>query len=103
MSNLAVGAPTALSVQKQPSDSPQQVRLKEHCREFEALLVQNMFKTMRQAVPDGGLFEKNSRSEMFRDLIDIEVARSVADEPGLGVARELYRQLSGQITDGNKP
>ena len=74
--------------------SPQQAKLRETCREFEALLVQSMFKSMRNSVPDGGLLEKDKSEEMFQDQIDIAAARSFARRPGLGIAESLYRHLA---------
>ena len=50
--------------------------LKESSREFETIFVMEMFKAMRKAVPEGGLFEKSQATEMFQEMLDMETARA---------------------------
>ena len=40
--------------------------LRRSCREFEAIYVNEMYKSMRKTVPESGLFEKKGRSEERR-------------------------------------
>ncbi len=71
--------------------------LQESSREFESLLVLEMLKAMRKAVPDGGLFPKGGADEMFRDLLDMETARATTRGQGLGIADAMYRQMASLI------
>lgn len=68
---------------------------KQVCQEFEALLVQSMFKSMRAAVPEGGLFESGIDREIFQDLMDQSIARDLSRNHGLGLAEILFKQLYG--------
>ena len=43
-------------------------QLKKTCEEFEAVMVQMMFKAMRGAQPEGGLVEKDTASEVYQEL-----------------------------------
>jgi flagellar protein FlgJ len=71
--------------------------LRESSREFETLLVMEMFKAMRQAVPDGGLFEKSQATEMYQEMIDMETAREATRGKGLGIAEAMYNQMAHLI------
>lgn len=73
--------------------------LKESSREFETIFVMEMFKAMRKAVPDGGLFEKSQATEMFQEMLDMETARATTAGKGLGIADAMYKQMAGLIED----
>lgn len=71
--------------------------LRESSREFEALLVMEMLKSMRKSVPDGGLFEKDTSTEIFRDMLDSETAKAVSKGKGLGIGEAMYNQMAELI------
>ena len=52
-----------------------------------------MFKAMRKSVPDGGLIEKNMTEDIFREMMDMEIARSASGGEGTGLGRDMYEQL----------
>jgi len=68
-------------------------RLRETCQEFEAVMLQAMFKAMRGADNEDGLVEKDMASDVYRDLFDGEVAREMARSQSLGIGHQVYRQL----------
>ncbi|MCD6526712.1 MAG: rod-binding protein [Desulfuromonas sp.] len=68
-------------------------RLEQTCAEFEAVMVQMMFKAMRGSEPEDGLLEKDMASEVYRDLFDGEVARDMAHNQSMGIGLHLYQQL----------
>jgi flagellar protein FlgJ len=87
-SSLPTGKPGAAS-SRPKSDA----ELRKAAEEFEAYFVQQLLSQMRKAVPSGGLL--HSRGEdMFRDLMDEQVGKDVAQSHGFGLADSLYRQLS---------
>ena len=71
--------------------------LKKSSQEFETMFVMEMFKAMRKAVPDGGLFEKSSATEMFTEMLDTETAKAATTGKGLGIAEAMYNQMAGLI------
>ena len=71
--------------------------LRESSREFEALLLMEMLKSMRQSVPDGGLFEKDTSTEIFRDMLDTETAKAASKGKGLGIGEAMYNQMAALI------
>ena len=86
------------AIQKQPElkgkKSPED--LKKVCQQFEAVLVHSMFKEMRNTVPDGGLIPRGQGEDMYREMLDWEIAQSMAKRDGLGIAEVLYRQIQGK-------
>ena len=71
--------------------------LKKSSQEFEALLVMEMLKAMRKAIPEGGLFEKGMAEETFQEMLDMETARATTRAKSLGIADAIYRQMAGII------
>lgn len=69
-------------------------KLRETCEEFEAVMVQLMFKAMRGSEAKDGLIEKDMASEVYRDLFDGEVARELAHKQSMGLGQLIYQQLT---------
>jgi len=73
--------------------------LKASCQEFEAMLLMEMVKTMRESVPEGGLFEKSNATEIYTEMLDMETVRqSVASHP-VGIADAMYKQMAELINN----
>lgn len=68
--------------------------------QFEALFVQMMFKSMREAGFESGLFD-SSQMDTYHQMFDKQVSLDIARGDGLGLAEMLVRQLSGE--DGARP
>ena len=60
-------------------------------RQFEAILMGMVLKSMRDATPDGGLFGSES-TKMYQSLLDQQLAQQLSGR-GLGVADALLAQL----------
>jgi flagellar protein FlgJ len=71
--------------------------LRESSREFETLFVMEMYKAMRKAVPEGGLFEKSMATDMYQEMFDMEMAKQTASGPGIGVGEAMYKQMAELI------
>jgi flagellar protein FlgJ len=69
-------------------------KLRETCEEFEAVMVQMMFKAMRGSESKDGLIEKDMASEVYRDLFDGEAARELAHQQSMGLGQMIYQQLT---------
>lgn len=71
------------------------------CQEFESVLVNQMFETMRKTIPEGGLFEKSNAESIFTSMLDTELARSAStrERSGLGLASQMYEQLARESID----
>ena len=68
---------------------------KQVAKQFESIFVGMMLKSMRDTLPEGGLF--NSETErMYRDMFDKQLSLNIANGQGIGLAAVIERQLSQQ-------
>ncbi len=75
--------------------------LREAANQFEAIFLQSMLKSMRDASMGDPIFGNSNGSEMYQDLFDKQMAMEVSSGPGLGFADLLVRQLgAGQRAGG---
>jgi flagellar protein FlgJ len=74
--------------------------LKKMCQDFESIFIYTMFQEMHDSVPDAGYVEQGSESEIFQDMMHMEVAKNMAQHQGLGLAEMLYTELSGREDKG---
>ena len=74
----------------------EQEALKKATEDFEAIFLTMMFKNMRNTVPDGGLMEKSFGRGIYEEMQDEKMAEEIASNGGVGLAKELYQQLSQQ-------
>lgn len=67
---------------------------KEAAKQFEALFVQQMLKSMRDATPKGGLFDSDE-TRMYQGLLDQQMAMQLSTRAGgIGLAKVLERQMN---------
>jgi flagellar protein FlgJ len=74
-------------------------------KQFEAVFVAMMLKSMRDATHSEGMFD-NEASKMYTSMFDQQISQKIAAGKGIGLADMLTRQLSkaaGQIVpEGNQ-
>lgn len=74
--------------------SREQQKIKAAAREFEAVMIHQMLKTMRSTIKPGSL-DGGSAMSTYRDMMDEEMARSMAHGRGIGLADVIARQMMG--------
>ena len=67
--------------------------------QFEALFVQNLLKSMREALPQDGPLASDSM-KAYTGMFDAQLAQEIARR-GLGLGKMLERQLSGTLGDAS--
>jgi flagellar protein FlgJ len=72
-------------------------RLKEACREMEAVFINTVLQRMRATIVRDGLIKESLGEEIFTAMLDEELARKISMGEGTGIADLLYRQLSQNI------
>ena len=77
----------------------ERIKLKEACKQFEAIFIEYMLKTMRKSVPKSALFKRENAEQIYTSLFDEKVAEKVAESKGLGLADMLYKELSKLIPE----
>ncbi|HTH44910.1 MAG TPA: flagellar assembly peptidoglycan hydrolase FlgJ [Oxalicibacterium sp.] len=73
-------------------NSPEAV--KAAAKQFEALFLNMMMKSMRDAAPQDGMFD-NSQTKLYTSMLDQQMSQNLATR-GVGLADMLIRQLSPQ-------
>ena len=69
--------------------------LKATAKQFEALFMNMVLKSMRDATPQDGLFD-SEQSKMYTSMLDQQISQNMASR-GVGLADVLVRQLSNTV------
>lgn len=72
-------------------DDPQ--ALKAAAKQFEAVFLQLVLKSMRAATPQDGMFD-NDQTRFYQELLDSQLSQVLAARGGTGLAEVIERQLS---------
>lgn len=67
--------------------------LKATARQFEAVFLQMVLKSMRAATPQDGMFDSD-QTRFYQELLDSQLSQVLAARGGTGLAAALERQLS---------
>ena len=69
--------------------------LRNACEMFESYFLQMMFREMRKtSFDENGYIPKSFAEKTFIDMLDEEVSKSLAKSGGVGLAEQLYRQMT---------
>jgi murein DD-endopeptidase MepM/ murein hydrolase activator NlpD len=72
-------------------------KLREATQGFEAMFIQQLWKQMRQTVPQEGYLHSREE-EMYLSMFDEELSRKMAGAGGIGLGDMLHRELREQLT-----
>jgi len=74
------------------------VKLKQVARDFEALFIGMLLRSMRETVMESDLFDPEGEGKYYRQLHDDELARRSADQGGgFGVADLIVKQYAARL------
>ena len=76
---------------KSVADKPE---LEKACHQFESLFIKYMLQTMRDTIPENELFGGGQAEKIYTGMLDDEVAQSVSQQRGIGLAAMLYAQMA---------
>lgn len=75
-------------------------KLKKACADFEAVLTNYLFKTMRKTIPNGSSINQFTGKDTFDMLMDQKVAEELSKKnDGLGIQKIMYNQLVKKINN----
>jgi flagellar protein FlgJ len=77
----------------------ERAKLERAARELEAIVVTQLLSTMRRTVPDGGLLEKSATEDLFRSLLDGEMARVTGEKSPFGLAKTVLAQFENRFKE----
>jgi flagellar protein FlgJ len=84
---------SALASLKRQARSNDPAALKATAQQFEALFMQMVLKSMRDATPKEGLFD-NEQTRLYESLLDQQMSQVLAAKGGTGLAKIIESQLS---------
>ncbi len=90
-SKLVLDTQALAQLRAQAKQSPDQA-LKSAAQQFEAVFLNMVMKSMREATPQDGMFD-NEQTKMFTGMLDQQLAQSMSSR-GVGLADIMVRQLS---------
>lgn len=74
-------------------------KLQKACQGFEAIFINTLLQEMRKTVPDDGLLPTSNASRTWQQLFDNQLAETLAARQEMGVAKMLYTQLQGGVSE----
>lgn len=80
----------------------QDAKLLRTAHQLEGAFVQQMYKTMRESVPAGGMFDGGSGEEIFASLMDEHLAADTPRQWQHGLSEAIYRQLRDALHAQNR-
>lgn len=94
---------SGLNALKTEARTHKKAALGEIAKQFEALLLSQMLKSMRQAnsVFSEGNYLHSQQGDFYKEMYDHQLALSISQNHGIGLAKVLERQLGSQIQSGN--
>jgi len=66
-------------------------------KDFEGILLKQMFEAMWQSVPKGGMFGTDLANDFYHDLYHEALATSIAEGRGIGIREVLGRELKAKM------
>jgi flagellar protein FlgJ len=84
---------------KNITDSQDEKKLKNVCKQFEGIMLGIMYKQMKATVPKNALIPNGSGREIFESMLDERIVEEASKDRSYGLADQLYKQLSKQIGD----
>ena len=92
---LSVLDPNALGDIKRLARDNSPEGLRAAAKQFEALFLQMVLKSMRDATPQNGLMD-NDQTRLFQAMQDQQLAMNMAQGRGIGLADVIFRQFGGE-------
>lgn len=91
-SRFALDAQSVDKLRLQAKQDPD-AALKSVAQQFESIFMNMMLKSMRDATPQGGLFDSD-QSKLYIQMFDQQLAQKLSTGKGIGLADMMVKQLS---------
>ena len=84
-----------------PGSSTEDARLQRVARQLEGVFVQQLFKAMRETVPEGGVVDGGTGEQMFTSMMDEHLADQLPGQWHHGIGEALIRQLRSALSQSH--
>jgi peptidoglycan hydrolase FlgJ len=79
-------------------NSSENTKLKQACADFEAILLDSMFQSMRKTLSGDDVFGKSLGRDIYESMYYTQISKDLASKgKGLGLGEILYQQLSSRM------
>jgi flagellar protein FlgJ len=92
LNGLAIESQSLDALRAQAKQTPDKA-LASAAKQFEAVFMNMLLKSMRDATPQDGMFD-SEQTKMFTSMLDQQLAQSVGGSRGIGLADMMVKQLS---------
>ncbi len=82
------------------TDAASEAKKKQAARDFESVFIAKLLDEMKNTIGEWGL-EKDAASRQLEGIFWLYLARDLADNGGLGMAKDIYRFLTD--SENNSP
>jgi peptidoglycan hydrolase FlgJ len=101
MANLPISTETVklertTSIPLKPEKPIDREKLKKSCTDFEAIMVSQLVKSMRQISMGPGLLGDGLGKGLYESLVDQELSQSLAKRGGFGLGKMIYNRTIQQ-------
>jgi Rod binding domain-containing protein len=86
----------AAAGQTPPTDAQEKARIAAAARDFEAVFVSYMLKSMRSSLKTNDMFGDSFGGDMMNGMFDMEIAKEMSKGKSFGLAEMLYKKLAGE-------
>ncbi len=92
-----------LGVNTGPAPRNTRAELRHLAHQLEGVFLQQLFKAMRESVPQGGAISPEPGNDIYNGLFDEAMANQAADRMQRGIGEALYRQISRHLPPETPP
>ena len=87
-----------------PSGLNEDARLRQAAHDLEGVFMSQLFKAMRETVPEGeGIFESSTAEGIFSSMLDEVMGAAAAKRIEGGLGDALYNQLNRRLSGSGMP
>lgn len=82
---------------KSAMNSKDEKELRKACDDFEAIMLNMMYRQMKATVQKSDLIPEDTGNEIFNSMLDDELMKEASKARGMGLADVLYKQLTKKL------
>ncbi|NLF25206.1 MAG: hypothetical protein GX589_06045 [Deltaproteobacteria bacterium] len=77
--------------------APDLAEVEKSATQFEALLLQQMFKSMWETLPKEGMLSGSREEELFRDMLNENLAKEVSEKQSIGIKKVVLSEMNKRL------
>lgn len=82
---------------------PEREKIKELSQQFEAVLLRHILANTQKTVFDSDLTPESAGSDVYKDLVNSQLADAISRSGSLGFAKSLERELARELQRPDAP